>query len=109
MAIGPVVLPGADDQKPLQISPTDIAQFIRLEQCECHLRFRLYQRNVSSSVIEDYGVTTQSIPAILTRSGARFEPLVEEAVAECFWKINFVDDLSMASNTSESSSADSTM
>jgi hypothetical protein len=93
MDIGPVVPPGADDQQPLQLSPTDIAQCIRLEQCERYLRLRLYQRNVSSSVIEDYGVTTQSIPALLTRSGARFEALVEEAVTERFWKINFVEDL----------------
>jgi hypothetical protein len=93
MELGPVVLPGVHVQQPLQISPTDIAQFIRLEQCDRYLRLRLYQRNVSSSVIEDYGVATQSIPAILTRSGARFEASVEQAVAERFWKINFVEDL----------------
>jgi len=67
-----------------RISPTDVAQFIRLDQCQRYLRLRLYERNVQSGFMRDYDVTPQSIPPILTQSGADFERRVEGAVAERF-------------------------
>jgi hypothetical protein len=62
------------------ISPTDVSQFIRLDQCRRYLRLRLYERNGNSGFMDDYGVVRQSIPPILTRSGKEFEQRVERAV-----------------------------
>ena len=59
------------------ISPTDIAQYIRMEQCERYLRLRLHERAHGPRFLTDYGVAAQPIPPLLTRSGARFEDLVE--------------------------------
>jgi hypothetical protein len=38
------LLPPILDTRGLRLSPTDISQFIRLEQCERYLRLRLHSR-----------------------------------------------------------------
>jgi len=63
------------------ISPTDIAQYIRMEQCARYLRPRLHERAHGPRFLADYGVAAQPIPPLLTRSGARFEDLVEGDIA----------------------------
>jgi hypothetical protein len=75
-----------------QISPTDISQFIRLEQCQRYLRLRLHERVHGLRFLRDYGVAPQSIPPLLTRSGARFEDAVERAVRARFATRNFAAD-----------------
>src|SRR5688572_20587990 len=62
------------------ITPTDVAQFIRLDQCERYLRLRLHERAFGSGFMNDYGVVPQSIPALLTRSGNVFELEVERGI-----------------------------
>lgn len=74
-----------------QITPTDISQFIRLDQCERYLRLRLHERSFGATFMRDADVTPQSIPPLLTRSGARFEELTEVAVRERFHAQNFAD------------------
>ena len=63
-----------------KISPTDISQFIRLEQCKRYLRLHLLQRAEGLGFLADYGVTPQAIPPLLTKSGGAFEQRIEEAV-----------------------------
>jgi hypothetical protein len=72
-----------------KISPTDISQYTRLDQCRRYLRLRLYERMRGLSFMYNYGVTPQAIPPMLTRSGREFEERVEQAVAERFRTINF--------------------
>jgi hypothetical protein len=76
----PCFPPPADQQGFRQITPTDIAQFIRLDQCERYLRLRLHERAFGSDFMKAYGVVPQSIPTLLTRSGSNFEMLIETAV-----------------------------
>jgi len=64
-----------------KISPTDIAQYIRLEQCQRYLRLRLHERARGRRFMAGYGVAPQAIPPLLTRSGARFEDRVEQSIA----------------------------
>jgi hypothetical protein len=90
MQRAPIIL--AEDGGARSISPTDISQFIRLEQCERYLRLRLHERAHGTRFLRDYGVKPQSIPPLLTRSGARFELRVEEAAAERFPCRNFAGD-----------------
>jgi len=68
-------------RRPLQISATDVAQFIRFEQCERYLRLRLDEQSQGSRFLRDYGVMPQTIPPLLTRSGASFEKTLEAAIA----------------------------
>jgi len=70
------------------ISPTDVAQFIRLEQCQRYLRLRLHERTVNARFMADYGVTPQSIPPLLTESGQKFEHTVEHAVKDNYAVVN---------------------
>src|SRR3954467_6668020 len=79
---------GLDEQGRVRISPTDVSQFIRLEQCERYLRLRLHERSSSIRFMIDYGVVPQSIPPLLTQSGVRFEEDVERIVAAGFRSIN---------------------
>jgi hypothetical protein len=69
-----------DADIPRKISPTDVSQFIRLDQCERYLRLRLHERAEGQKFLYDYGVAPQSIPPILTQSGADFEATIETAV-----------------------------
>ncbi len=66
---------------PQRISPTDISQYIRLDQCRRYLRLRLHERTHGLRFMQAYDVTPQSIPPILTLSGARFEDRVEQQAA----------------------------
>jgi hypothetical protein len=66
------------------LSPTDVSQFIRLDQCQRYLKLRLKERHEGQGFLRDYDVAPQSIPPILTRSGARFEQEVEKDVAAAY-------------------------
>jgi hypothetical protein len=79
----------ANDAGELALSPTDVAQFIRLDQCQRYLRLRLHERAVNRHFLRDYGVAPQSIPPLLTRSGADFEERVEAAIRARFAARNF--------------------
>src|SRR5215213_1413965 len=87
---------GLDDRGRVRISPTDVSQFIRLEQCERYLRLRLHERSSSIRFMHDYGVVPQSIPPLLTRSGEHFEERVERAVASGFTTINLSDGIDVS-------------
>ncbi|MBI3965067.1 MAG: AAA family ATPase [Chloroflexi bacterium] len=75
----------------VQISPTDIAQFIRLDQCERYLRLRIHEHAVNRQFMADYHVTPQTLPPLLTRSGAAFEERIERTVGAAFRKIDLVE------------------
>ncbi len=64
-----------------RLSPTDISQFIRLEQCERYLRLRLHEHTVDANFLRKYDVAPAAIPPLLTRSGATFEEQVTGAIA----------------------------
>ncbi len=78
------IIPANPGAPPWSISPTDVSQFVRLDQCERYLRLRLHERTGGIGFMRDYGVTPQPIPPILTRSGAGFEEAIESAVAQRF-------------------------
>src|SRR3954471_4294704 len=79
---------GLDALGRVRISPTDVSQFIRLEQCERYLRLQLHQRSAGLRFMDDFGVHPQAIPPLLTRSGEQFEDRVERVVAERFATIH---------------------
>ncbi len=62
------------------IAPTDISQFIRLNQCQRYLRLRLHQRKSGGRFVDDYGVTYQRLPVLLTEVGSDFEERIETAI-----------------------------
>src|SRR5207237_1559384 len=74
------------------LSPTDISQFIRLEQCERYLHLRLHEKTVGQKFMYDYGVTPQSLPPMLTLSGGEFEKQIEKMIASKYSKFNFATD-----------------
>jgi hypothetical protein len=88
--VPPATEPWAIDvSRTRQLSPTDIAQFIRLEQCERYLRLRLVQRATGRNFLLDYGVTPQPLPMLLTRSGADFEAQMEQAISQHYTTVDF--------------------
>ncbi len=81
-AMPPVPLPtlAAAPGHPLRITPTDVSSFVRLEQCERFLRFRLAER-AGTRFMDDYGVTPQRLAPLLSLSGREFEEGVEKDIA----------------------------
>ena len=73
------LLPLAPGQ-PLRITPTDVSSFVRLEQCERFLRFRLAER-AGVPFMDDYGVAPQRLAPLLSLSGREFEEGVEKDIA----------------------------
>lgn len=71
------------------IAPTDLAQFIRLDQCQRYLRLRLHERAAGSRFMRDYDVVPQSLPPLLTRSGQQFEEQVEAAISATYPTYDF--------------------
>ena len=83
---------GNDPAQPRSISPTDISQFVRLEQCERYLRLRLRERAEGQDFLFQYDVAPQEVSPILTRSGAAFEALVESDVRARYPAFRFTDE-----------------
>ena len=87
-----------DESGTRKLSPTDISQFIRLEQCERYLRLRLHERSAGVRFMRDYGVTPQSIPPLLTRSGASFEEDITADVARRYPVVNLATGVERTRN-----------
>ena len=91
MSLDIPVYPPDQRDTPVPLSPTDISQFVRLDQCERYLRLRLHERITrSANFMRAYDVAPQAIPPLLTRSGAAFEEAIEETVRQRYpsWKFS---------------------
>lgn len=67
-----------------KLTPTDVSQFLRLDECERYLRLRLYQKAHGDGFLYDFDVAPQAITPLLTAAGLDFERRVEEAATEVF-------------------------
>src|SRR5437899_13096108 len=92
-----VSLPVLPANRPLRFTPTDVSQFVRLEQCERFLRFRLAER-AGQKFMEDYDVTPQRITPLLSLSGHEFEERIEKALGSHFRNVHFAARASSAHN-----------
>src|SRR3954469_13325722 len=81
-------LPVLPNSRPLRLTPTDVSQFVRLEQCERFLRFRLAER-VGQKFMEDYDVNPQRITPLLSLSGHTFEESIETDLAKRLPTVNY--------------------
>ena len=72
----------------MRLTPTDITQFVRLEQCERYLRFRLAER-AGQKFMEDYDVIPQRITPLLSLSGHTFEEGIETDLAKRLPTVNY--------------------
>lgn len=97
MSAAPVRLPVLPASRPLRLTPTDVTQFVRLEQCERYLRFRLAER-AGQDFMQEYGVVPQRITPLLSLSGHTFEERVEDALAKEFAATNFAAQYGQAHN-----------
>lgn len=73
-----------DPAQPQAISPTDLAQYLRLDQCRRYLRLRLHERRKELNWLPRYGMSLQPIPPMLTIAGRRFEQAIEAQVRARF-------------------------
>ncbi len=75
---------------PLRVTPTDVSQFVRLEQCERFLRFRLAER-AGQDFMYAYDVAPQRISPLLTLSGRSFEEKIEQAIRKAFRTVHYAE------------------
>ena len=73
---------------PMRLTPTDVSQFVRLDQCERFLRFRLAER-AGQDFMKEYDVNPQRITPLLSLSGHDFEEGVEAELGKHFKTINY--------------------
>jgi hypothetical protein len=73
---------------PMRLTPTDISQFVRLDQCERFLRFRLAER-AGQDFMKEYDVNPQRITPLLSLSGHDFEEGVEAELGKHYKTINY--------------------
>ncbi len=71
-------------QQPQSLSPTDLAQYLRLDQCQRHLRLRMHERRGELQWLPKYGISLQAIPPMLTIAGRAFEQAIEQQVLARF-------------------------
>src|SRR4051812_11860376 len=83
-----VSLPVLPANRPLRLTPTDVSQFVRLEQCERYLRFRLAERS-GQKFMEEYEVIPQRITPLLSLSGSTFEEGVEESLGKTYRTVHY--------------------
>ncbi|QDV37675.1 PD-(D/E)XK nuclease family protein [Tautonia plasticadhaerens] len=100
MASSSTTLPILDPGRPLRLTPTDVSLFVRLEQCERFLRFRLAER-AGQDFMEPYGVVPQRISPLLSRSGHTFEKTIEEALARRSRTVHYAVKYALAHNRPE--------
>ena len=81
MTTANVSLPVLPASRPMRLTPTDVTQFVRLEQCERFLRFRLAER-AGQNFMEEYDVIPQRITPLLSLSGHTFEEGIEADLAK---------------------------
>jgi hypothetical protein len=83
-----VSLPVLPADRPLRLTPTDVTQFVRLEQCERFLRFRLAER-AGQDFMGEYDVIPQRLTPLLSLAGHSFEEGIEQALGERFATVNY--------------------
>jgi hypothetical protein len=83
-----ISLPVLPTHQPLHLTPTDVTSFVRAEQCERFLRFRLAER-AGQKFMEPYDVAPQRITPLLSLSGRTFEEEVEDTLEKRFRTIHF--------------------
>src|SRR5437879_5623762 len=92
-----VSLPVLAADRPLRLTPTDVSQFVRLEQCERYLRFRLAER-AGQKFMEEYDVIPQRITPLLSLSGSTFEQGVEADLGKRFRSVHYAEKYSLDHN-----------
>ena len=90
MRAATVSLPVLPIDRPMRLTPTDVTQFVRFEQCERFLRFRLAER-AGQKFMKEYDVNPQRITPLLSLSGRDFEEGIEKSLAERFAAINYAE------------------
>ena len=88
MPTAPISLTVLLPSSPLRLTPTDVSLFVRLEQCERFLRFRLAER-AGQKVMEQYDVNPQRITPLLSLSGSTFEEGIEADLGKRFRSVQF--------------------
>src|ERR1700739_3555297 len=96
-------LPVLRAKGPLRLNPTDVTQFVRLEQCERYLRFRLAER-AGQDFMEGYGVAPQRITPLLSRPGNNFEEGIETDLAKRLPTVNYAVKYGKSHNRPENNS-----
>lgn len=87
----------------MRLTPTDVTQFVRLEQCERYLRFRLAER-AGQNFMEDYDVIPQRITPLLSLSGHTFEEGIEADLAKRLPTVNYATKYGKSHNRQENNS-----
>ncbi len=83
-----ISLPTLPTGQPVRLTPTDVTSFVRAEQCQRFLRFRLAER-AGQEFMEASGVVPQRITPLLSLSGRTFEQEAEDSLEKGFRTVHY--------------------
>ncbi|MFO0806405.1 MAG: hypothetical protein U0791_25150 [Gemmataceae bacterium] len=83
-----------------RLTPTDVTQFVRLEQCERFLRLRLAER-AGQDFMKEYDVIPQRMTPLFSLSGHIFEEGIEADLAKRVATLNLAAKYAKAHNRPE--------
>ena len=98
-----VSLPVLPPDRPMRLTPTDVTQFVRLEQCERYLRFRLAER-AGQDFMKEYDVIPQRVTPLLSLSGSNFEENIEANLTKRLDSVNYALKYAKAHNRPDNNS-----
>lgn len=76
MSLDALIRGDAYGDGPLRVAPTDIASYLRLDQCERFLKLQLHYRNAGSGFLAEADVAPQALSTLLSGIGEDFEEVV---------------------------------
>jgi hypothetical protein len=74
---------------PLRVAPTDIASYLRLDQCERFLKLQLHLRNAGSGFLAEADVAPQALSSLLSEIGEAFEEITLEELRQSVAVLDF--------------------
>jgi hypothetical protein len=87
MSLESLLSSGLSGERPIRLTATDVASWLRLDQCDRSLRFQLEYRNEvrtadTPGFLAELDVAPQSLPELLSEAGASFEQSVIDQIAQ---------------------------
>jgi hypothetical protein len=97
MSLETLLVGGGYGDGPLRVAPTDIASYLRLDQCERFLKLQLHLRNAGSGFLSEADVAPQALSSLLSDIGGAFEEITLEELRRHIPVIDF--SLQRSTNT----------
>jgi hypothetical protein len=89
MTLASLIAGGGYGEAPLRFAPTDLAGYLRLDQCERFLKLQIHYRNAGSDFMTEMDVVPRALSPVLSDIGRAFEATVIEQLQRAMPVIDY--------------------